>query len=81
MSKRLCGLDKYFVAKRRLVEEDREGSNTETPKSTSANELATDEASSSFNLETSDSDSATEDQLQELDSEPAIYDRVSYGYM
>ena len=51
MSKRSCGLDKYFVAKRKLVEEDREGSKTDsTEDSTSGNELATNEASSSFDI-------------------------------
>ena len=81
MSKRSSGLDKYFVAKRKLVE-DREGSNADsTENSTSSNELATDEASSSFDLEISDSDSdiAIEDQPQELGSELATNDRVSYS--
>ena len=53
MSKRSSGLDKYFVVKRKLVE-DREGSNTDSTENyTSSNELATDEASSSFDLEIS----------------------------
>lgn len=52
MSKHLCmcGLYKHFIAKWILVE-DMQGSNSDsTAKSTSANELATDEASSSFIL-------------------------------
>ena len=38
MSKRPYGLDKYFVVKQKLVEEDREGSNADsTEDSTSSN--------------------------------------------
>lgn len=76
MSKCVCGLDKYFLAKRKLViEEHREGNTDSTMKSTrsSTHELA--------DFETSTSDSDIEDQLQELDSEPAINDKVSYSYM
>ena len=87
MSKRSCGLYKYFVTKRKLVEEDREGSNADSiESSTSSNDL-TNEASSSFDLETvtsdSDSDIAIEDQdppQEWLDSELSTNDRVSYSY-
>ena len=87
MSKRLCGLDKYFcskVTKRRLVE-DREGSNDgSTANSISSCELPTEDDELSL-IETSSSDSTMnstiEEQLQELDNETAIAisDKVSYS--
>ena len=83
MSKRLCGLDKYFGTKRRLVE-DREGSsiNDSAASSTSSYELTNEEVSlTETSSIDSTLDSTIEEQFRELDDETAmaINDTVSYS--
>ena len=82
MSKRLCGLDKYFGTKRRLVE-DREGSSNDSAANSSSSYVSTTEEVSLIETSSIDSalDSTIEEQFRELDNETAmaINDIVSYS--
>ena len=87
MSKRLCGLDKYFcskITKQRLFEDRERSYNGSKANSISSCELPTEDDELSL-TETSSSDSTMnstiEEQLQELDNKTAIAisDKVSYN--